>query len=140
MICTAWKVSKYGVISGSYFFLFGLNAEFYWCKILKIWCTVFCVWCKIVLIFSFWIWCQKFQVLCNFLFFFNLKYFFFDLVKNISYKNFLVLRNNFNCLVQWFSILRFCVFFSKCLVYFISYIVNCVRLYSLLNKSFSSLL
>ena len=27
--CTAWKVSKYGVISGPYFPVFGLNTERY---------------------------------------------------------------------------------------------------------------
>ena len=29
MKCTAWKVSKYGVISGPYFPVFGLNTEIY---------------------------------------------------------------------------------------------------------------
>ena len=73
-------------------------------------------------------------------------YFFFDLVNIFSCLvwNFLVLGNNFNCSVQcfpWFVelFLRFCVFFSKCLVYFILYIGNWIVLYNLLNKSFSRL-
>ena len=40
---TAWKVSKYGVISGSYFPVFGLNIGKYGPEITPYWDTFHCV-------------------------------------------------------------------------------------------------